>query len=1223
MNKSHYRLSIKSFILLLTLLLLNYNNSYSQCSVSINPPAPNLPCDDATPVTLCAVPTVSDIDQSQTNYNGGTSARTLAGYSIFQSFTAGVTGTLIQIDMGFFNFINGIGTLKIFQGAGTGGTLLSSQIITVFCGGGNCLLSFPVNVPITAGSTYTFQFIPGAGIPDPYGVQVEVPGTYSGGYFGLIDPSGTYNTGFDMVFKTHVKTTISYLWSNSATDSCIDVYTGGIFTVTITTSPVVCTKTANVNISGVPPPPNVNAGPDKVISCSFPTVVLNGSSSTPGVTYIWTGPGIVSGGNTATPTVNAAGTYTLTVRQISNGCTSSDQAVVTASFTPPNANAGPDKVITCSTSSVVLNGSSTTAGVTYSWSGPGIVSGANTATPTVNSAGTYTLTITETSSGCTNTDQAVVTLSTTPPNANAGPDKTISCSSPTVVLNGSSTTAGVTYSWAGPGIVSGANTAAPTVNAAGTYTLTVTQTSNSCTNTDQAVVTASTSVPNANAGPDKTLTCTVLTVVLNGSSTTAGVTFSWAGPGIVSGANTATPTVNSAGTYTLTVTETSTGCMNIDQAVVSSSTTPPNANAGPDKIITCSTPAVVLNGSSTTAGVTYSWAGPGIVSGANTPSPTVNTAGTYTLTVTETSTGCSKTDQAVVTASNTLPNANAGPDKTLTCSTPTAVLNGSSSTAGVTFSWTGPGIVSGANTATPTVNAAGTYTLTVTETSTGCTSTDQAVVTSFISLPNANAGPDKTIDCSNPSVMLNGSSTTAGVTFSWTGPSIASGANTATPTVNAVGTYILTVTQTSTGCSNTDQAVVTSTTALPNANAGADMVLTCTVTTVILNGSSSTPGVTFSWTGPGIVSGANTPTPTVNASGTYTLTVTQTSNGCSNSDQAAVTSSTAQPNADAGPDKTITCGSATVILNGSSTTPGVTYTWAGPGIVSGGNTATPTVNSAGTYTLTVTQPGTGCSSTDAVTVSNGISILTLNATTKNNYCLGDTTGEINITLLSGTPPFQFNWSNGSNTEDLTGLSKGNYHLTITDKNQCRKDTSFSIIDLGISATARPDTILDYGDSVTLTGETFGITGIRSILWQPDSFLSCTNCLEPIASPLHDIEYIFTAIDSNNCTASDTIRIKVLPLIIKGLIFPNAFTPNNDNLNDVFGTLGDIKHVLGYEMHIFDRWGEQLMISTDVHEGWDGTYKNEPASMDTYVYYAKATFLDNSVRYYKGIVVLVR
>ncbi|MBK8347304.1 MAG: hypothetical protein IPL08_06635 [Saprospiraceae bacterium] len=66
------------------------------------------------------------------------------------------------------------------------------------------------------------------------------------------------------------------------------------------------------------------------------------------------GGNIVSGGTTATPTVNAAGTYTLTVTQTATGCTATDAAVVTLDNTVPNANAGSDKTLTCIVNSISL-----------------------------------------------------------------------------------------------------------------------------------------------------------------------------------------------------------------------------------------------------------------------------------------------------------------------------------------------------------------------------------------------------------------------------------------------------------------------------------------------------------------------------------------------------------------------------------------------------------------------------------------------------------------------------------------------------------------------------------------------------------------------------------------------------------------------------------------------------------------------------------------------------
>ncbi|TDE02326.1 hypothetical protein [Flavobacterium hiemivividum] len=768
------------------------------------------------------------------------------------------------------------------------------------------------------------------------------------------------------------------------------------YTVTKTKTGTVCSNTDEVMVTVNVTPPNANAGDDKVLTCAITSIALSGSSTTADATFSWVasnGGNIVSGANSATPTVNAAGTYTLTVTDPVNGCTATDVALVTLNNTLPNANAGVDKVLTCTVTSIALSGSSTTAGATFSWAasnGGNIVSGATTATPTVNAAGTYTLTVTNPANGCTATDVAVVTLDANTPNANAGADKVLTCTVTSIVLSGSSTTAGATFSWIasnGGFIVSGANSATPTVNAAGTYTLTVTNPANGCTATDVALVTLNNTAPNANAGADKVLTCSITSIALSGSSSTADATFSWIasnGGFIVSGANSATPTVNAAGTYTLTVTNPANGCTATDVALVTLNNTAPNANAGADKVLTCSISSIALSGSSTTAGATFSWAasnGGNIVSGANSATPTVNSAGTYTLTVTNPANGCTATDVAVVTLDANTPNANAGADKVLTCTVTSIVLSGSSTTAGATFSWiasNGGFIVSGANSATPTVNAAGTYTLTVTNPANGCTATDVALVTLNNTAPNANAGADKVLTCTITSIALSGSSSTADATFSWiasNGGFIVSGANSATPTVNSAGTYTLTVTNPANGCTATDVALVTLNNTAPNANAGADKVLTCTITSIALSGSSSTADATFSWiasNGGFIVSGANSATPTVNAAGTYTLTVTNPANGCTATDVALVTLNNTAPNANAGVDTQILCSSTTAILSGSSTTAGATFAWVasnGGNIVSGANTATPTVNAAGTYTLTVTNPANGCTATDIALVT--------------------------------------------------------------------------------------------------------------------------------------------------------------------------------------------------------------------------------------------------------------
>ena len=144
------------------------------------------------------------IDQSQCLTNAGLSARTSTRYKILQSFTAGKTGTLTEIDMGFFNPINGTGLFEVYIGESTDGQKLISQQTPVVCVEGQCPVPFLVSVPVVRGQKYTFQFTPLWGMPDPYGVLLSNPGKYSKGGVGIVGPGGTYTPNYDLVFSTFV-----------------------------------------------------------------------------------------------------------------------------------------------------------------------------------------------------------------------------------------------------------------------------------------------------------------------------------------------------------------------------------------------------------------------------------------------------------------------------------------------------------------------------------------------------------------------------------------------------------------------------------------------------------------------------------------------------------------------------------------------------------------------------------------------------------------------------------------------------------------------------------------------------------------------------------------------------------------------------------------------------------------------------------------------------------
>ena len=156
----------------------------------------------------------------------------------------------------------------------------------------------------------------------------------------------------------------------------------------------------------------------------------------------------------------------------------------------------------------------------------------------------------------------------------------------------------------------------------------------------------------------------------------------------------------------------------------------------------------------------------------------------------------------------------------------------------------------------------------------GCTASDTAVVTQDVNRPIvvANGGE---ITCVKSSVTILAEAAPPGVTYAGTGPSNFTSTN-ASITVQQVGVYTVTVLNPDNGCTASDTAVVVENKTLPNVDAGQNKLLTCEVTSVKLDGSSTTPGVTYSWTGPAGATfspNASSPTPTVTLPGTYTLSL--------------------------------------------------------------------------------------------------------------------------------------------------------------------------------------------------------------------------------------------------------------------------------------------------------------------------------------------------------------
>ncbi len=816
--------------------------------------------------------------------------------------------------------------------------------------------------------------------------------------------------------------------------------------------------------------PTASISSPSALTCGSASISL---SSSGGGTYVWSGPGITSGSTTATPTVNLPGTYNVTVTA-TNGCTATTSVSVTQNTTAPTAGASNTSTLTCTTTTVQLTG---TGGGTYAWSGPGITSGSTTASPTVNLPGTYNVTVTATN-GCTATASTAITQNTTAPTAGASNTSTLTCTTTTAQLTG---TGGGTYAWSGPGITSGSTTATPTVNLPGTYNLTVTAV-NGCTATASTAITQNTTAPTASASNTTTLTCTTTTVQLTG---TGGGTYAWSGPGITSGSTTAAPIVNLPGTYNLTVTAAN-GCTATANTSITQNTTTASVSTATSGVLNCTVTSINASATTTTTPVTYNWSGSGITSAANISTITVNQAGTYNYTVTNSANGCKTTGSVSVTQNTATPVATAT-GGTLTCSNTSTTLVGGP-LSGVTYSWSGSGLSGATNLANATATTTGNYTLTTTGTN-GCTNTAVATVTNNLTTPTANAGATQTLVCGVSSVTLTGTGTPVGSTATWLGG--VSTPNSFTTSVGAPGTYTLVVTHPTSGCTSTSTVAVSSSTNVPQATVNAiTNSITCTNSVVAIGVTlSNTDPVSYTWTGPGILGTNNTATTTATLAGTYSVTITNTVSNCQSVFNVVVPTNTTPVTASVTAGSTITCNTSTMTLAATPTGTNYAYVWSGPGTITNGTTANPTVNQGGNYIVTVTDNVNGCvgNYTVAVQTNTTSPSLTLTPSSLTTTCANPTATL--IATSSADPSSTYVWtvpSTGSlnNTTINNPVANGSGVFTVQVINTVSGCIS-AIATVSMTADANIPTLNATASNTLICSNqttTLSITGADTYTW---------------------------------------------------------------------------------------------------------------------------------------------
>jgi large repetitive protein len=1023
-----------------------------------------------------------------------------------------------------------------------------------------------------------------------------------GGSTGVSCNGGSDGTAF--VIASGGTGPYTYAWTpNGGSTATGTGMSAGTYTVTVTDANG-CVSQAFITITE-PTPVTANITATTNVSCfggTNGTATVTAGGGTPNYTYLWA----PIGGVNATGTGLSAGTYTVTVTDL-NGCTATTSVVIAQ---PPVLTAAVTSLtnVSCfggNTGSSTITVGGGTPGYTYVWA----PSGGSNATATGLVAGIYTVTITD-DNGCVITINVTLTQPTALNATTSFTQATCNLGNGTATVVPSGGTGPYTYLWT----PSGNTNATATGISANTYTVQVTD-NNGCIFTTAVTVTQPATV--------------VATIVSNtpvscfGGSNGSATVVAAGGPGpysyiwTPSNITNAVATGLSAGSYTVTVTD-GNGCQSQAIAIITQPTllTATMGIATNDLCFGGNNGQVTVTASGGTPNYSYIWA----PSGGTNATGTGLTAGTYTCTVTDAN-GCTATATAII-AQPTLLAVTIGGIANVKCNGQTdgnATATATGGTAPYSYLW-GP---SGGTTAIGTGLSAGTYTMTATDAH-GCTAsttvtiTEPSVLTTSVTSTNVSC-----YNGNNGSITTNTTGGTLPYAYLWS-----NGLTTANASTLSAGSYSVLISDAN-GCTTSASATITDPTVLTISASGPQSVCSGAPTALMSSATGGTQPYAYLWTPSNGTTSNYTSHPTVTT--VFTVTVTD-ANGCTA--DAIVTVAVSAPLQLNVSGNTSVCPGMTINLTASASGGDGMYNflWTPSNLTTQNITFNPTNDTVVSIELT-----DGCMSAPVI---DNIPI-TVNQLPKISFTSDITTGCNPLciqfrdltTLTGGVYAYGWSFGNGDSSKvenpaycyKDTGLFT--VGLTVTSDSGC--SSSLKIIHMirsyappAANFIYSPNPINIMNPTIQFTDQSTGTYPISEWFWtfgQGDSSSTLRN-------PSHTYPDTGTfcptlvVVDVHGCIDSITNCLVVSPLFT--FYIPDAFSPNGDGINDVFMPKGS--YIKNYEMYIYDRWGMQLFHSTDINNGWDGTYKGGGVSQeDAYIYVIKVTDTQDNAHSYTGQVSIIK
>lgn len=255
----------------------------------------------------------------------------------------------------------------------------------------------------------------------------------------------------------------------------------------------------------------------------------------------------------------------------------------------------------------------------------------------------------------------------------------------------------------------------------------------------------------------------------------------------------------------------------------------------------------------------------------------------------------------------------------------------------------------------------------------------------------------------------------------------------------------------------------------------------------------------------------------------------------------------------------------------------------------------------GNYSVTVSDAN-GCSNNASVQIEEPTPLVATIINIVPDFC-SNRVGEIEVQASGGVPDYQYIWSNIgiTNINHLLELPFGNYTVTVKDQNSCTV-----IIPFIIEGSPRP--IADFHMSPARVSSSnpeinfFNLSqNATDYLWFFDDGNTSNE-----HSPIHTYQEVghynvmLVAYNGEDCSDTAVKKIEVYQDFF--FYIPNAFTSDNDGLNETFKPIGTGFKPETFEMKIFNRWGQLIFETKDFEKGWDGRIKNIMYSTnDVFIY----------------------